>query len=150
MSGITWRGKMKLDPEVGLWVRQTADNIAHEIQFSRFRRGFLRRGRRKTIYNRAGRPVAEVNVHDSGNSEHEFDEHRDAVVRPKTIAVTWDMAREAHNSFDEVPSLEEAQRTFNLVRAKRAKHPDDPQVEAEWGRAKAELNTARMLSRMRR
>ncbi len=68
MAAISWRGKLKQDPVTGLFVRATADDMAAEVKSRRFRRGMWQRGRRKTIYNGAGRPVAEVTVSDSGNS----------------------------------------------------------------------------------
>ncbi len=71
------------DPEVNLWVAKSADAMAREQAEGSFVRGMLKRRKRKrTIYNQYGRPIAQIVMSDSGNTEHEFDHHQDAIARP--------------------------------------------------------------------
>ncbi len=80
-----WYGQ-EYDPEIGMWVAKSADSMALEMKGHSFRRGILkRRNYRKTIYNQHGKPIAQVHVHDSGNTEHEFDNHQDGVARPDPV-----------------------------------------------------------------
>jgi hypothetical protein len=149
---VTWRGKLKFDPGLKLWVRQNADELAREIQTTKWRRGLWNRGRKKTIYNAYGRAVGEVNVHDSGNSEHEFDDHQDAVVRAPVVKVDWSMAEKHIDPavLAEIPDVEVASADYRAARAKWEAAPTDPEVAAEWMRAKERLRVARMHNRLAR
>ena len=80
-------GDAAYDAEVNLWVCRQAEAAADEIRSSKFRRGFLKRKPiTRTIFDRYGRPICKVKVNDSGiATEHEFDNHQDAVVRPEPV-----------------------------------------------------------------
>lgn len=72
--------------EEGLWVARRAQQIAIEVRSTKARPGLLQRtNRTETVYGPTGRPIAKVKVSDWGNSEHEFDDHQDAVVRPRPV-----------------------------------------------------------------
>ena len=76
----------RVDPETNLAIVRTADAHAEEMQNVPFRRGLLQRtNQRRTLYDQYGNPLADLKVHDSGNTEVEFDEHQDATVRPQPV-----------------------------------------------------------------
>lgn len=81
--------------EEGLWVARRAQQLADETQATRARPGLLqRRDRHETVYGPTGRPIAKVKVSDWGNTEHEFDDHQDAVARPRTVTASMAEARD--------------------------------------------------------
>lgn len=84
--------KQDYDPETKLWVAQNAQAWAMEMKLQKFRRGMLqRKSVKRTIYDQYGNPVAQVKVHDSGNTEAEFDSYQDATARPDPIQPRlWD------------------------------------------------------------
>lgn len=74
------------DPEIKMWVAKKADAMAWEMKGRNFVKGLLQMRRsRRTIYNQFGRPVGQIKMSDSGNTEHEFDNHQDAVARPLAV-----------------------------------------------------------------
>jgi len=79
-------GDFAYDNEVNLWVTSASEEMAREVKGSKFRLGFLqRKNKTRTIYNHFGKPIAQVRCSDLGHSEHEFDNHQDAVVRPEPV-----------------------------------------------------------------
>ena len=82
-------GDAAYDAEVNLWVCRQSELIADEIKGAKFRRGLLKRKpTTRTIFDRYGRPICKVKVNDSGSSEHEFDNHQDAVARPSPVKMS--------------------------------------------------------------
>lgn len=155
MSSIAWRGKMKQDMNSGLWVRANSDDIAKDIKASKFRKGIWRRGKKRTIYNAYGRPICEVRVSDFGNSEHEYDDHQDAVARPDPVSLSAqlgskDAAREALSvdSVLEAKSLAEAQLAFSKAKQAYASRPGHPETQALWARAKSDLKVSQLRQQL--
>lgn len=151
MSGaITWRGKMRHDPRTKLWVTRTAEELALEAKTARWRRGMWRRGKKKTVYGPTGRPIAEVRVSDFGNTEHEYDDHQDAVARPDPVKLDFAEIADIVPGFGDVMSLDVARVRYDEARKQFARSPSDPEALAQWSRAKAELFAARQRARLDR
>ncbi len=90
----TFRGQATQD-ENGLWVTRKATEFAHDMRTQKARRGmFKRKDRKRTVYGPTGRPIAVVHVSGFGNTEHEFDNHQDAVARPHTVKVSMSEMRD--------------------------------------------------------
>ncbi len=78
--------KQEFDPEVNLWVARRAQEIGNEVRNTKHRKGMLKRRRKPiTIYDQYGNPVAQIKISDTGSTEHEFDNHQDAMARPLAI-----------------------------------------------------------------
>ena len=85
--GKDWYGQ-EFDPELKLWVARDADVMANEMRSRNFIKGLLnRRKATKTIYNQYGRPIGQIKMSDSGNTEHEYDNHQDGTARPLPIVL---------------------------------------------------------------
>ena len=83
-----FRGKAQ-QQEDGLWVARKAAEMARDMKTTKTRPGMVQRSdRRKTVYGPSGRPIAVVKVHGSGNTEHEYDNHQDAVARPDPVKIS--------------------------------------------------------------
>lgn len=151
---MIWRGKMKQDPRTHLWVKAQSDVLAAEETGHKFRRGFLRRrGFKKTLYGPSGRPVAQVNIHGSGNSEAEFDDGQDAVARPDSLQVNWSMAREHMPNLaadNDLPTMEQALSDAQAARRNLEGAPSDPGYQAEWRRAKNTMSAVKAKDRILR
>ncbi len=91
-----FRGKAQQEAN-GLWVARKAAEFAHDMRSQKARPGlFNRRSRKRTVYGPTGRPIAVVHVSGFGNTEHEYDDHQDAVVRPDPVKISAEMMHE-HN-----------------------------------------------------
>lgn len=147
---VTWRGKMKYDQATHLWVRDQSDAIAHDVKGSRFRKGFLRRTIKKTLYSPSGRPICEVQVNGvTGNSHHVRDEGIDAVARPDTLVLSAqmkarraDLAKKVFNE-KEFGHLPEPLRTLTVdyesSRLASMQDPDSAQKKKAYTAAKRKL-----------
>lgn len=134
---LAWRGKMKLDPKSKLWVRAESDRMAEELLVTKSRPGLLQRvgGRKKTIYNGAGRPIAEVQVSEAGNSHHVYDDHQDAVARPEQVKLSAQVDPRAvvpyiEKDYPGLPTyLQEALRALDKARYTAVTNPHDVQCQ---------------------
>lgn len=149
MSTVAWRGKMKQNA-LGLFVRATTDELAREIKAARFQKGLWRRGRRKTIYSGSGKPICEVTVSDFGNSEHEYDDHQDAVARPDTVVASWSDFVDNHPVLLDSLDVDDAREAYGKARRALARDPSDTEAQASWRRAKIDLVAARQFERLNR
>jgi hypothetical protein len=87
MQGYTTdTGLMVIDAEKVWEITQTSDALAAEQQATKFRTGLLQRKPREVMIRNLGGPASNtsmvIKLSDWGNSEHEFDDHQDAVARP--------------------------------------------------------------------
>lgn len=151
---VTWRGRMSQN-ETGLWVRQQSDLLAVEVKSSRFRKGLLWGGRKKTIRDNAGNAIGQIRVSDFGNSEHEYKDHQDAVARPNPVSVTQAAARQSMEEGDLIARLrktavpmDQASTEFQAARLALSQLPDDPVVQARWREAKKTMSASRQLWRL--
>lgn len=80
-----FKGKAVQD-ETGLWVARQAEIWAQDMKARISRPGMLQRVNEvKTVYDQHGKPICQVKISDFGNTEHVYDDHQDAVVRPNTV-----------------------------------------------------------------
>jgi len=155
MVAVKWRGRMSQNP-AGLWVRQQSDLIAAEVKSRRFQRGLLwSRTRKHTIRDNAGNPIGQIRVSDFGNSEHEYKDHQDAVVRPDPVRVTSAAARQGMAPQDVIESLRKtalpmdlAQKEYEAARLAVEQLPSDPLVQERWRKAKQGMNASLRLWRL--
>ena len=149
-----WRGRMS-QADNGLWVRQQSDLLAVEVKAQRFRRGLLWGGRKRTIRDNTGRAMGQIKVSDSGNSEHEYKDRQDAVVRPAPVSITATAAKDGIEEGDLIRRLEQTTRTLPVAEAEYkaarlavSQLPSDALVQARWVKAKQDLFESRRLWRL--
>jgi len=150
----TWRGRMS-QAENGLWVRQQSDLLAVEVKAQRFRRGLLWGGRKRTIRDNTGNAVGQIKVSDSGNSEHEYKDRQDAVVRPYPVSITASAAKLGAEEGDLIQRLQAvavpmdtATAEYDAARLAFGQRPSDSVVQARWMKAKRDLSASRQLWRL--
>ncbi len=90
---LKFRGQANL--EDGLWVARKASEFAYDMRTQKARPGlFQRQNRKRTVYGPSGKPIAVVHVSGFGNTEHEYDDHQDAVARPDPVKLSMSVMRE--------------------------------------------------------
>lgn len=158
MATKRWSGRMEQDRETKLWVAQTSKSIAEGIQTAARRKGLLqRRTVKRTIFSPTGTPMGEISVDEAGNSHHTFEHHVDAVARPAPVSILKSAAISGMEKGDvkamlvpDAMSMEAAHVQYKEARAAVENRPQDPIVQAQWRRAKNDMNAARVAARIRR
>lgn len=108
--GVVVRAQTEWDPEINLWVISQANAMATEKKNARFIRGLLqRRNTTKTIYDRYGRPICKVKCSDFGNTEHEWENHQDAIARPDAVEFKF------NDMMDRLDSRKDGQRWLSRL-----------------------------------
>ncbi len=140
--GKAFKGQATRTAE-GLWVAKEAQRFSNEMRSGKARRGlFTRRDRKRTVYGPTGRPIAVVHVSGFGNTEHEFDDHQDAVVRPDPVKVdlaelrdrtAWQMNVDTSGPLPP-PGFLDAE--LARLRARVETNPGDADAWAEYKQAK--------------